>query len=294
MSARAALGALAALAWAAAAEAAPPPRLVHARVETRSAAGGLQDAVQRIVSGVPGAAWIGYAVPVDGARSMCCWESVDAMKTTRCPGCRLEGRGSLTFGSGPGDAGVNLEADQTVLVLLRAEGGRIGQVRAVSFSCALDAGGLPFFWLEDVRPADSVRLLGALLENEAASRHALDGALMALATHAEPAALDRLIQAARRDDSAQVREQALFWLSQKAGQRATAAISRAVDDDPESQVRQHAVFALSQLPREEGVPRLIALARSHRDPRVRERAMFWLGQSGDPRALAFFEEVLKR
>ena len=29
-----------------------------------------------------------------------------------------------------------------------------------------------------------------------------------------------------------------------------------------------------------------------RDPEVRRRAMFWLGQSGDPRALAFFEELL--
>ena len=35
------------------------------------------------------------------------------------------------------------------------------------------------------------------------------------------------------------------------------------------------------------------LARTHRDPEVRKQAMFWLGQSNDPRALAFFEEVLK-
>ena len=41
------------------------------------------------------------------------------------------------------------------------------------------------------------------------------------------------------------------------------------------------------------MPRLITLARSHRDPRVREKAMFWLGQSGDPRALALFEEILR-
>jgi len=30
------------------------------------------------------------------------------------------------------------------------------------------------------------------------------------------------------------------------------------------------------------------------DVEVREQAMFWLGQSGDSRALAFFEEVLRR
>ena len=293
MSARAPLLALAAAALADAAEAGPPPRLVHARVETRAAAGGLQEAVHRIVSAGTAPVWIGYAVPVDGSHSMCCWETVDSIETTRCPGCRLEGKGSFTFREHQGDDSANLEADDKFVVLLRADGGRIGRLRVLSWSCALDAGGLPVFWLDDVRPTDSVRLLGALIDDTAASRHVLDGALLALATQAEPSALDRLIAAARRDPSPRVREQALFWLSQKAGQRATATIARAVDDDPESQVRQRAVFALSQLPRDDGVPRLITLARTHRDPRVREKAMFWLGQSGDPRALALFEEILR-
>jgi HEAT repeat protein len=168
-------------------------------------------------------------------------------------------------------------------------------VRVFSWSCALDAGGLPLVWLTDVRAGDSVRLLSSLLDGaDMGGRDVVDGVLLALSVHAEPAALDALIGAARHHSSTHVRAQALFWLSQKAGERATAAIARAVDEDPESQVRERAVFALSQLPREESVPRLIALARSHRDPRVRQKAMFWLGQTEDPRALAFFEEVLRR
>lgn len=150
------------------------------------------------------------------------------------------------------------------------------------------------YWLTGVQPRESVSFLASLLREEwPASEDLMDGALLALALHAEPAALDALIEAARRDEDAHVRGQALFWLSQKAGRRAAAAISDAVRDDPESQVRERPVFALSQLPAGEGVPRLIELARSHRDPRVRKKAMFWLGQSGDARALAFFEEVLK-
>jgi HEAT repeat protein len=66
-----------------------------------------------------------------------------------------------------------------------------------------------------------------------------------------------------------------------------------VDDDPDAEVRKHAVFAMSQLPPDQGVPTLIVLARTHKDREVRKQAMFWLGQSGDPRALALFEEVLK-
>ena len=45
---------------------------------------------------------------------------------------------------------------------------------------------------------------------------------------------------------------------------------------------------------ERGVPLLIEVARTNRSPKVREQAIFWLGQSGDPRALEFFEEVLTR
>ena len=48
-----------------------------------------------------------------------------------------------------------------------------------------------------------------------------------------------------------------------------------------------------QLTPSEGMPELIKLARSHRDPVVRKQAMFWLGQSKDPRALTFFEDVLR-
>ena len=38
---------------------------------------------------------------------------------------------------------------------------------------------------------------------------------------------------------------------------------------------------------------LIDTARRNRNPAVRKQAVFWLGQSSDPRALTFFEEVLK-
>ena len=105
--------------------------------------------------------------------------------------------------------------------------------------------------------------------------------------------IDPLITMAKRDSSAKVRSQALFWLGQKAGQRAVAALEGAVADDPDRDVRKKAVFAISQLPSDEGVPKLIGLARTHRDPEVRKQAMFWLGQSGDERAVQFFEQVLK-
>jgi len=86
---------------------------------------------------------------------------------------------------------------------------------------------------------------------------------------------------------------ALFWLGQKASQIAIGVITGAIDNDPERDVKRRAVAALRQLPDGEGIPLLIQLARANRDPDVRKQAMAMLGQSRDPRALAFFEDVLK-
>ena len=61
---------------------------------------------------------------------------------------------------------------------------------------------------------------------------------------------------------------------------------------PEIDNGKKAVFGISQLPPDEGVPLLIELAQTHSHPKVRKQAMFWLGQSGDQRALDFFERIL--
>jgi len=89
-----------------------------------------------------------------------------------------------------------------------------------------------------------------------------------------------------------VRGQALFWLAEKAGKKAESTITGAIQNDPDTEVKKKAVFALSQMPHDEGVPKLIEVATTNRNPEVRKQAMFWLGQSNDPRALAFFEKVL--
>jgi HEAT repeats len=98
-----------------------------------------------------------------------------------------------------------------------------------------------------------------------------------------------------RDDrlDRETRGQAVFWLGEAAGDKATEGLT-ALTDDPDREVREQAVFALSRRPREEGVPALIRIARTHHDPATRRSALFWLGRSDDPRALALFEELLTK
>lgn len=148
------------------------------------------------------------------------------------------------------------------------------------------------FWLGTTRGPRGYQILRAAIERDPSADFRKD-ATFALSQSPAPAAIETLIAMAKSDADAGVRGQALFWLGQKAGKKAVGALTDALENDPESQVRERAVFALSQLPKDEGVPLLIQVARSSRDARVRQRAMFWLGQSKDPRALAFFEEILK-
>ena len=91
----------------------------------------------------------------------------------------------------------------------------------------------------------------------------------------------------------ETRKSAVFWLGQATGDRITQSLdSVATDRGGDREVRDAAVFALSQRPKNEGVPALLRLAQNDADPEIRRKAVFWLGQSDDPRALNFFEQVL--
>ncbi|MBX3133830.1 MAG: HEAT repeat domain-containing protein [Gemmatimonadaceae bacterium] len=140
-------------------------------------------------------------------------------------------------------------------------------------------------------PAEQAVAYLMQLAATAEGRVAKDAILPAML--AEGPSPDREILAIAKDEGRprDVRTGATFWLSQSAGARVTEGLQELLDD-PERQVRESAVFALSQRPNDESVPALIRLARSHRDPQIRRTAVFWLGQKRDPRALAYFEEVL--
>ena len=104
----------------------------------------------------------------------------------------------------------------------------------------------------------------------------------------------RLLALAKDDSrSRSVRNQAVFWVSQAAGTRRRRGWLRSLGDAAADQdVRLQAVFALSQRPKDEGIPALLDIAKNSKDPKIRKQSIFWLGQSGDPRAIAFFEAVL--
>jgi HEAT repeat protein len=123
------------------------------------------------------------------------------------------------------------------------------------------------------------------------------GDLIAAASIADSATVWPGLLNLARDESLEraSRRAAVFWLSQAAGEAATRGLDSIVTDTTgDRELREHAVFALSQRPREEAVPALIRIARGHGDGPIRRKAIFWLGQSDDPRAIALFEDILRR
>lgn len=147
------------------------------------------------------------------------------------------------------------------------------------------------FWLGEARDRHGFDTLRHLIATDP-SGDVRRRAVFALSRSDQPEMVDTLIALARDDRDPRVRGEAVFWLAQAARERAVGPISDAIANDPDTAVKKRAVFALSQLPKDEGVPRLIEVARTNRNPEVRKQAMFWLGQSRDPRALEFFEEIL--
>jgi HEAT repeat protein len=70
------------------------------------------------------------------------------------------------------------------------------------------------------------------------------------------------------------------------------ALKEVVEESEDVDLKNSAVFAISQLPHDKAVPMLIDIAKNNKSPSVRKKAIFWLGQTGDRKALKFFEEIL--
>jgi hypothetical protein len=119
-------------------------------------------------------------------------------------------------------------------------------------------------------------------------------AISTLAVSKEPEAADLLISTARNDRNPRLRAQAVSALGRKSGPKMIAAIREVIEKDPDTQVKRRAVSALHALPDGEGIAPLIEVVKTTQNADVRRQAMSSLGQSRDPRALAFFEDVLKR
>lgn len=106
---------------------------------------------------------------------------------------------------------------------------------------------------------------------------------------------DKLFEVAKSNESIDVRRQAIRLLGERVGKRSFDFLSQtAQSTDGSVEVQVQAVRAISERRSEESVPLLIKIARTHPNPQVRKQAIRSLGESGDPRAIEYFREVLTK
>src|SRR5947207_1896039 len=132
------------------------PQITHAKLEQRNVKVGLAEEVDEWAKSAERPQWLGYAVPaISSGRHTCCGNSGGDWSDGNygnCGPCRLEnGASANSYNVERGE--IKLEGPSNVVVWLRAEGRKIGGVRAVSEDCVVDAGGLQVLWLAGVQPA---------------------------------------------------------------------------------------------------------------------------------------------
>ena len=106
---------------------------------------------------------------------------------------------------------------------------------------------------------------------------------------------DKLFEVARGNDPTEVRRQAIRLLGERVGKRSFDFLSQTAQNPTgDAEVQVQAVRAISERRSEESVPLLIKIAKTHPNQLVRKQAIRSLGESGDPRAVEFFREVLSK
>jgi HEAT repeats len=238
---------------AAACLAAQQPQVENAKLETRVFSGSLQSELARSGTGPFWAAWSEPVIP--GRHGDMCWSDGNNQNehATAAP--------------------VRLEGQTALLVLVRSENSQVDQLRVASPDCRFDGGGLPFFWLNGVPPAESV----AWLKSQVPGQHP-DRAIFAIGLHAGPAADQALEDLASASQPERVREKTAFWLGSSRGAHGVDVLKRMLANDPSQKVREQVVFALTQSKEPAGMAAVIDAARNDKDARVRSRALFWMAQ----------------
>lgn len=94
-------------------------------------------------------------------------------------------------------------------------------------------------------------------------------------------------------ESTGIRRSALFWAGQRDATptRELVAVYHDLDD---SNLREHAIFVLSQRDDDAALDALMQIARSDPDRRMRGKALFWLAQKKDDRVTKLISDLLAK
>jgi HEAT repeats len=262
------------------------PRIENAKLETRAGGASLDATMREIAGTAEKAKWVGYHVDqVAGERDVCCNNDWNGGS---CGTCRLEKENGGMNGTAHTDGNVKLEGKRQLAVLYRLEANRVAKIRVASEDCKLDAGGLAFVWLTGVKATESVALLATYVRGPDFEGHADqslgNGALTAIAMHADASADRALESFVTPEQREELRRQAAFWLGAARGKAGLLALQHMAKTDPNSDVRAHVAFALSVSHEAGALDEMVRMAHNDTSSHVRGQALFWLAHKAGDKA----------
>jgi hypothetical protein len=248
--------------------AAQPKLLINAKLDTRPGAN-LQSVFPALLTAQPQPAWIMYSVP--------------SVRTYNL-GCDYVRDGLNTQGV------IHLEPPDHVVVSFRVENNVVNRIRALSPNCEIDAGDVPVHWLTDVQPAESIALL-----NSYVPQHELDanGAITAIAMHADPAADAALERFVASDKPDWLRQRTASLLGSARGRRGVDILKNLIANDASERVRERAISGLGSSRETDAVDLLISIARTDKNPRLRAQAISSLNRKSGPKVVGAFKDAIE-
>jgi len=268
-------------------QAADVPHIENSKLETRAVGASLEATIRELVGKAEGPEWVGYSVDtVAGEHGVCCNNS---WSDGNCGTCRLEKENGQVTGTKRADGNVKLEGSRHLVVLYRLEARQVVKIRVASTDCTLDAGGVPFVWLTGVKASESVALLATYVRGSEFNDHGNhglgNGALTAIALHADASADQALESFVRPEQREGLRRQAAFWMGAARGKAGLVSLQRMSKTDPSSDVRAHVAFALSVSHEAGALEEMIRMAHDDTSSHVRGQALFWLAQKAGKKAV---------
>ncbi|PYU69712.1 MAG: hypothetical protein DMG49_12550 [Acidobacteria bacterium] len=270
------------------------PRIENAKLETRAAGASLDATIREIAATAEKAAWVGYHVDqVAGERGVCCNNN---WNDGNCGTCRLEKENGGTTKTTHTDGSVKLEGARQLVVLYRLEAKQVMKIRVASDDCTLDVGSLAFVWLTGVKATESVALLATYVRGSDFEDHGArvgDGALTAIALHADRSADRTLESFVNPEQREELRRQAAFWMGAARGKAGLTALQHMAKTDPSSEVRAHVAFALSVSHEAGALDEMIRMAHDDTSSHVRGQALFWLAQKAGKKAVGMITGAIE-
>jgi len=149
------------------------------------------------------------------------------------------------------------------------------------------------FWLGQKRSEDNATYLKSLY-GRVKSDALKDKIIFSLSQQRDFGNADWIMKIALDPkESVEMRKQALFWAGQMGG--STESFANLYDKMTDSEIKEQLIFVLSQRSKDgKALEKLMEIAKTDKDKELRSKAVFWLGQSRDPRAAKFLEDLISK